>query len=106
MQCEENGWKCTVFPVEVGCRGFVGHSTLKFLATIGTTPQIKKKVTRKLQQAAEKASTWIWSKREASENHHPPGSAVMHCWGRPHMITPTGIGPERRCGFQLKMVGD
>ena len=63
IQCEENGWKCAVFPVEVGCRGFVGHSTLKFLTAIGTTPQVKKKVTRKLQQAAETASAWIWNKR-------------------------------------------
>ncbi len=28
------------------------------------------------------------------------------CWGRPYTSTPTGIGPQRRYGFQLRMVGD
>src|SRR4029434_7588942 len=26
-ECREAGWKTTIYPVEVGCRGFVGQST-------------------------------------------------------------------------------
>ena len=115
-QIEDNGWKCRVYPVEVGCRGFVGQSTVKFLDAIGVAPCIKQATIRKLQETAETASAWIWNSRDRMKtdrtwhdshaHHHPPGSATAVLLGPPIHTTPTGIGPERRYGFQLKMVGD
>ena len=113
-QIEDNGWKCHVYPVEVGCHGFVGQSTVKFLHAIGVAPRIRQATIRKLQEMVETASAWIWNSRDQMKtdwtwhdshaHHHPPGSATTVLLG-PH-TTATGIGPERRSGFQLKMVGD
>ena len=95
-------------------RGFVGQSTVKFLNAIGVAPRIRKATIRKLQEMAETASAWIWNSRDQMKtdrtwhdshaHHHPPGSATTVLLG-PH-TTATGIGPKRRSGFQLKMVGD
>ena len=30
--CVEKGWICPVIPIEVGCRGFLGHSVISFLS--------------------------------------------------------------------------
>ena len=35
--CVEKGWICHVIPIEVGCRGFIGHSVISFLSKIGIT---------------------------------------------------------------------
>ena len=85
-QIEDNGWKCLVYPVEVGCRGFVGQSTVKFLNAIGVAPRIRQATIRKLQETAETASAWIWNSRDQMKtdrtwhdshaHHHPPGSAT------------------------------
>ena len=114
QQIEDNGWKCHVYPVEVGCRGFVGQSTVKFFNAIGVAPRIRQSTIRKLQETAATASAWIWNSRDQMKtdrtwhdshaHHHPPGSATTVLL-EPH-TTATGIGPERRSGFQLKMVGD
>ena len=32
--CVEKGWICHVIPIEVGCRGFIGHSVISFLSKI------------------------------------------------------------------------
>ena len=60
--CEENGWKCSVLPIEVGCRGFIGRSTTSYLSKLGLTSRARRNATQRLQSAAEKASSWIWSK--------------------------------------------
>ncbi|CAJ1057875.1 hypothetical protein ROHU_025510 [Xyrichtys novacula] len=36
-ECKEAGWSTTIYPVEVGCRGFVSTSTTKLLCDVGTT---------------------------------------------------------------------
>ena len=66
--CEDNGWHCAVVPVEVGCRGFIGRSTLKFLSSLGLDNKSKKLITSRLQRTTEYASRWIWSK--ARQNEH------------------------------------
>ena len=63
--CEDRGWICHVYPIEVGCRGFVGSSTVRFLSDIGVTTAARKPILKQLQEAAESASAWIWKKREA-----------------------------------------
>ena len=35
--CVEKDWICLVVPIEVGCRGFLGHSVISFLSKIGIT---------------------------------------------------------------------
>ena len=62
-ECEENGWTCRVFPVEVGCRGFVGQSVVRFLTAIGVPPKVRRTTIRRLQESAEAASAWIWNSR-------------------------------------------
>ena len=45
--CDDRGWMCDVLPAEVGCRGFVEKSMLKYLKTIGaSSKQVKNTVTQ------------------------------------------------------------
>ena len=60
--CVEKGWICHVIPIEVGCRGFLGHSVISFLSKIGITGRSLKVASNRLQTAAQYPSCWIWSK--------------------------------------------
>ena len=60
--CVEKGWICHVIPMEVGCRGFIGHSVISFLSKIGITGRSLKVASNRLQTMARYASSWIWSK--------------------------------------------
>ena len=62
--CEEAGWKATHFPVEVGCRGFIATSVRRWMRVAGIGPKKGSAMTKALQETAEKASHWIWLKRE------------------------------------------
>ena len=62
-QCNENGWKTTCFPIEVGCRGFVSTSLVSALGRLGMRGKDRKAVLRKVGEAAERASNWLWIKR-------------------------------------------
>ena len=62
--CEEAGWKARHFPVEVGCRGFIAASVQKWMRVAGLGWKKEKAMTRALQETVEKASHWIWVKRE------------------------------------------
>ena len=64
VECEEGGWTCQVFPVEVGCRGFVGKSLIKLLTTLGIPSRTRQTTIKKAQEAAENASAWIWHSRQ------------------------------------------
>ena len=33
--CIKNGWTTTIFPIEVGCWGFIANSTSAFLSKLG-----------------------------------------------------------------------
>ena len=63
-ECEEAGWKVTHFPVEVGCRGLIATSTTKWMRVAGLCPKKRNILTKALQETVEKASLWIWVKRE------------------------------------------
>ena len=60
--CGEKGWICLVIPIEVGCRGFLGHSVISFLSKIGIDGRSLKVASNRLQTTAQYASSWIWSK--------------------------------------------
>ncbi|RXN15156.1 proteasome subunit beta type-7-like protein [Labeo rohita] len=60
---EQRGWKSKVCPVEVGCRGFVGKSTIRLLKELGVQGQTLRRTIKALSGAAEEASRWLWVKR-------------------------------------------
>ena len=62
--CETAGWKATHFPVEVGCRGFIATSITKWIRVAGLCPKKRSILTKALQETVEKASHWIWVKRD------------------------------------------
>ena len=63
-ECEEVGWKATHFPFEVGCRGFIATSITKRMRVAGLCPKKRNILTKAVQETVEKASHWIWVKRE------------------------------------------
>ena len=69
-ECRDAGWNTTIYPVEVGCRGFVGLSTIRLLKDTGVTGGTLKKATKELAEEAEKGSFWLWLRRKDK------------CWGK------------------------
>ena len=63
-ECAERGWKTWVFAVEVGCRGFPAQSLWGALRALGLTGQSRSAAVRKAAEAAERASCWLWLRRE------------------------------------------
>lgn len=63
---EQRGWKAKICPVEVGCRGFVGKSTIRLLKNLGIRGQAQRQAIKTLSGAAEEASRWLWMKRRDS----------------------------------------
>ena len=47
-ECVRNDWITNVFPIEVGCRGFIANSTSVFLNNLGLPPSDKKKYMEKI----------------------------------------------------------
>ena len=62
-ECEEAGWSAAHFSVEVGCRGFVGERLRKWFLKIGLNNRQINGTIQQLQSTVEKASHWIWLKR-------------------------------------------
>ncbi|XP_066915397.1 uncharacterized protein [Clytia hemisphaerica] len=62
-ECEENGWVAKHFPIEVGCRGFIGNRLRDLPHFIGIKQAEMRKVMRKIEETVEKASHWVWLKR-------------------------------------------
>ena len=63
-ECTEAVWKALHFPIEVGCRGFVGNSVRRWLKIAGLGHRESNRVVRKVQETVERASHWIWLKRD------------------------------------------
>ena len=63
-ECANAGWKARHFPIEVGCRGFVGNSVSRWLKVAGLGNRESNRVVRKVQETVERASHWIWLKRD------------------------------------------
>ena len=57
-------WHSTVFPIEVGARGFVGRSTSHFYRKIGLTSQSASKLCKSLSLVAARCSYNLWLHRE------------------------------------------
>ena len=87
MECEDKGWACQVMPIEVGCRGFIGRTTTSSLTRLGLTNRARRRATQQLQTAAERASSWMWSKVRKSTTvwqNRPPSSLLPY----PHHTPP------------------
>ncbi|MGH0145910.1 UNVERIFIED_CONTAM: hypothetical protein FKN15_045958 [Acipenser sinensis] len=65
-EAEQRGWRVRVYPVEVGCRGFVAHSTTRFLRDVGFSGQELRHTVKNLSEAAERSSNWLWLRRKDS----------------------------------------
>ena len=59
--CKEKGW---LFPVEVGARGFCSQSVCRLMTAVGTSGRDRKWAIQRLSKAAERASSWLWLRRE------------------------------------------
>ncbi|KAI8522067.1 hypothetical protein Bbelb_018210 [Branchiostoma belcheri] len=75
-ECRSKGWQAWLFPVEVGCRGFPAQSVWKLFTAIGVKGKERKVAVRKLGEAAERSSCWLWSRRE--ESCWKPGGEDVH----------------------------
>ena len=60
-EAKKNGWAVQIWAVEVGCRGFPAASMATLLREMGLTAGEKKRKLRKLGEAAERASKWLWN---------------------------------------------
>jgi len=72
QDCKDKGWQAWLFPVEVGCRGFPAKSTWRLLSALGMDERRKKQAVRRMGEEAERASCWIWNRRE--EESWKPGA--------------------------------
>ena len=72
QDCKEAGWKSWCFPVEVSARGFPGNSLWRMMSTLGVKGKPRKLSVKKMSEAAEHASSWLWlrsgEKRWSSTN--------------------------------------
>jgi hypothetical protein len=53
--CVTAGWKAWLFPIEVGCRGFVGKSVWRMCSEIGIVGKVRSQLIKDCGEAAEKA---------------------------------------------------
>ena len=80
--CMGKGWICHVIPIEVGCRGFIGHSVISFLSKIGFTASSLEVASNRLQTAAQYASSWIWSKARSFQHDWNTWGTTIPVWLR------------------------
>ena len=78
--CVEKGWICHVIPIEVGCRGFIGHSVISFLSKIGITGRSLKVASNRLPTAIQYASNWIWSKARSFQHEGNTRGTTFPVW--------------------------
>ena len=65
-QSQRKGWRASCYPIEVGCRGFVGNSLSRVMTNLGITGSARRKAIKRVIEAAEKASKWLWILRKNS----------------------------------------
>ena len=66
-QLKSQDIRATILAVEVGARGFVSHTTHSASRQLGLSSRQCTKVARAMSEAAEKASIWIWTRRNARD---------------------------------------
>lgn len=66
-ECKGAGWSTTIYPWEVGCRGYISTSTIRLLHDVGFSRVQHHRTTKALAEEAEKASFWLWLRRRDKE---------------------------------------
>lgn len=64
QDCKDRGWQAGMFPVESSCRGFPARSVCRLLSALGLDERSKKQAAHRMGEEAERASRWLWSRRE------------------------------------------
>ena len=74
-ECKEKGWKTWCSPIEVGSRGFACQSMWRMTKNLnGIVGNQRKRLLDKTTKAAERASRWLWLKKEEQwQNYSVPG---------------------------------
>ncbi|MGH0142263.1 UNVERIFIED_CONTAM: hypothetical protein FKN15_075907 [Acipenser sinensis] len=78
-EAEQRGWS-QVYPVEGSCRGFVVHSTTRFLTDIGFSGQELRCIVKNLFKAADRSSNWLRAQLTAT-TRADSGGAKTNTWG-------------------------
>eukprot|EP00064_Thunnus_orientalis_P005499 superscaffoldBa00000541_g5513 len=63
--CSQVGWRAFTYPVEIGCRGYTGTSSQRFLKSLGITGSKLRKALKDLVEEAEQGSFWLCKKDKA-----------------------------------------
>jgi len=66
QECRQAGWKVWNYPVEVRFRGFPATSVGKMFQDVGIVGQARQLDIKKSSQSAERSSSWLWLRRNAS----------------------------------------
>ena len=59
-QCIKNGWSTDIFPLEIGCRGFILNTTSTFLTKLRLSPAKKREYIKKIQNKTVTESGRMW----------------------------------------------
>ena len=62
--CQRNGWQAYLFPVEVGCRGFVSKSLDGSMRAVGMSGSKIKELKKNCSKSALRSSYNIWIQRK------------------------------------------
>ena len=68
----KDGYHVKVIAVEVGARGYVGESAYSLLKQLSIAGKEKTRILKAMAEAAERCSSWIWSRRNKSELYKAP----------------------------------
>ena len=107
MECEDKGWACQVMLIEVGCCGFIGRTTTSYLTRLGLTNRARRRATQQLQTAAERASSWIWSKVRMSTivwQNRLPSSLLPYPHPTPPQPHPLPPSPHHLHPYPLECI--
>ena len=63
------GFQARVHAIEVGARGFVGASAYDLMKRLSISGRSRTRTLRALAEAAEKSSSWIWTRRNKCALH-------------------------------------
>ena len=63
------GLRVKIFAIEVGARGFVGTSAYDLMKQLAISGKKRTRALKAMAEAAERSSSWIWSRRNQSELH-------------------------------------
>jgi hypothetical protein len=62
-EIQRRGYRTWLFAVEVGARGLAGATVYNLLQRLGLSGQARSRYLKQVAETAEKASCWIWTKR-------------------------------------------